>query len=153
MEDDAIEAEQVRDATATGKRQAAVARAARPTPVAKDLAWADVFNRTDLPNAIIEATIGGFMQPEQIELLEPYRERFFADLPRVWADRTMETASSITMGLYPAYLIDDDTIAATDAFLDTDNTATKSPAGRRLLLESRDGVQRAMRARAKDASA
>lgn len=152
MEDDAIEAEQVRDATATGKRQAAVARAARPTPVAKDLAWADVFNRTDLPNAIIEATIGGFMQPEQIELLEPYRERFFADLPRIWADRTMETASSVTVGLYPAYLIDDATIAATDAFLQTENAATTSPAGHRLLLESRDGVLRAMRARAKDSS-
>jgi len=152
MEDDAIEAEQQRDATATGQRQAAVARAARPTAVAKDLAWADVLDRTDLPNALIEATIGGFMQPEQIELLEPYRERFFAELPRVWAERTMETASSITMGLYPVYLIDDATIAATDAFLETQNAATQSPAGRRLLVESRDGVLRAMRARAKDAS-
>ena len=55
LEDDAIEAEQDADDTATGRRQAAVARAARPTAVAKDLAWAEIVERTDVPNAIMEA--------------------------------------------------------------------------------------------------
>jgi aminopeptidase N len=152
LEDDAIEAELAQDDTATGRRQAALARAARPTPVAKELAWADVVDRADLPNAIIEATIAGFMQPEHVELLEPYRARYFADLPRVWESRTMETASTITMGLYPSYVIDEHTIAATDSFLEQHNAATQSPAGKRLIEEGRDGILRAMRTRAKDAS-
>lgn len=152
LEDDVIEAELLRDDTATGRRQAAVARAARPTPVAKELAWADVIDRTDAPNAILEATMAGFMQPEQVELLVPYRDRFFEDLPRVWRERTNETASSITMGLFPTLLIDQGTIDATDAFLATPNAASDSPAGRRLLIESRDGIERSMRARKKDAS-
>lgn len=153
LEDDAIEAEVRRDDTATGRRQAALARAARPTAVAKDLAWAEAIDRTDLPNAIMEATIAGFMQPDHTDLLRPYRDRFFADLPRVWSDRTNETASSITMGLYPALLVDAETVEATNAFLAESNTATQSPAGRRLLIEGRDGVERAMRARKKDANA
>jgi aminopeptidase N len=152
LEDDVIEAELARDDTATGRRQAAVARAARPTPVAKELAWAEVIDRTDAPNAILEATMAGFMQPEQIELLVAYRDRYFEDLPRVWRERTNETASSITMGLFPTLLIEQETIDVTNAFLATSNAASDSPAGRRLLIESRDGIERSMRARKKDAA-
>jgi len=151
-EDDAIEAELERDDTATGRRQAAMARAARPTPVAKDLAWSDVIDRLDLPNAIIEATMAGFMQPDHIDLLTPFRDRYFADIARIWETRTMETASSITVGLFPSYLVEQATVEATDAFLNQVNAVTSSPAGLRLLQENRDGLLRAMRARERDAN-
>ncbi len=149
FEDDRIQLELDSDDTATGRRQAAVARAARPTAVAKDLAWAEIVDRTDLPNAIMDATIGGFVQPDQVDLLRAYRDRYFEVLPRVWSERTMEMAQSITMGLYPMFLVDDETIAATDACLAGDLNS----AARRLVGEGRDGVLRAMRARAKDATA
>jgi aminopeptidase N len=149
FEEDRIQRELDADDTATGRRQAAVARAARPTAVAKELAWAEIIDRTDLPNAIMDATIGGFVQPDQVELLRAYRDRYFEVLPRVWEERTMEMAQSITMGLYPMFLVDDETIAATDAFLSGDlNSAV-----RRLVGEGRDGVLRAARARARDAAA
>ena len=143
-----IEAELASDDTATGRRQAAVARAARPTAVAKELAWADIIDRHDLPNALMNATIGGFVQPDQVDLLRPYRTAYFEVLHRVWRDRTMEMAQDITMSLYPAYLVDEETLSQTDAFLAAPDLA--SPL-RRLLGEGRDGVVRAMRARAKDA--
>ena len=149
FEDDRIQLELDSDDTATGRRQAAVARAARPTAVAKELAWAEIVDRTDLPNAIMDATIGGFVQPDQVDLLRAYRDRYFEVLPRVWAERTMEMAQSITMGLYPMLLVDDETVAATDACLAGDLNS----AARRLVGEGRDGVLRAMRARAKDATA
>ena len=142
-----IEAELASDDTATGRRQAAVARAARPTAVAKELAWADIIDRHDLPNALMNATIGGFVQPDQVDLLRPYRAAYFEVLPRVWRDRTMEMAQDITMSLYPAYLVDEETLSETDAFLAAPDLA--SPL-RRLLGEGRDGVVRAMRARARD---
>jgi len=145
---DAIEAELATDDTATGRRQAAVARAARPTPEAKELAWAEIIERTDLPNAIMEATIGGFVQPDQVDLLRTYRDRYFAVLPEVWASRTMEMAQSITMGLYPMFLIDEETLEATDAFLAQDGL---NSACRRLVGEGRDGIVRAAKARARDA--
>jgi aminopeptidase N len=60
----------------------------------------------------------------------------------------METAQSITMGLYPAFLVDKETLAQTDAFLSGDlNSAL-----RRLVGEGRDGIERALRARAADTS-
>ena len=149
FEEDVIAAELATDDTATGRRQAAVARAARPTAVAKGLAWADIVDRHDLPNALMNATIGGFVQPDQAELLTRYREEYFAVLPRVWRERTMEMAQDITMSLYPAYLVDDETLRQTDAFLATPDLAAPL---RRLLAEGRDGVERAKRARANDAT-
>ncbi len=149
-DEDAIEAEVDRDDTATGRRHAASARAARPTAVAKELAWAEIVDRTDLPNAILSATMGGFVQPGQTDLLVPYRDRYFAELPRIWADRTMEMAQDITTFLYPFLLVDDETIAASDAFLAGPANDLPGPA-RRLVEEGRDGVLRAARARAKDA--
>ncbi len=148
LAEEAIEAELRSDDTATGRRQAAVAFAARPTMVAKELAWADIIERTELPNAILEATIGGFVQPDQVELLVDYRTKYFAALPQVWAKRTMETSQSITMGLYPAFLVDEETLAQTDAFL----TGELNSALRRLVGEGRDGIERALRARAADTS-
>ncbi len=148
LEEDAIERELDSDDTATGRRQAAVARAARPTAAAKDLAWAEIIERADLPNAIMEATIGGFVQPDQVDLLRAFRDRYFEALPAVWEERTMEMAQSITMGLFPALLVEEETLAAADAFLARDGLST---ACRRLVGEGRDGVVRAMAARTKDA--
>jgi len=144
---DAVEAELDTDDTATGRRQAAVARAARPTPEAKELAWADIVERTDLPNAIMDATIGGFVQPGQETLLAAFRDRYFSVLPEVWSARTTEMAQAITMGLYPFLLVEQATLDATDAFLAQDGL---NSACRRLVGEGRDGVVRAMRARATD---
>jgi aminopeptidase N len=149
--DDAIQAELDRDDTATGRRHAASARAARPTAAAKELAWAEIIDRTDLPNAILGATMGGFVHPGQADLLTPYRARYFEALPGIWAARTMEMAQDITTFLYPFLLVDDETIAATDAFLAGPAQGLPAPA-RRLVNEGRDGVLRALRARAKDAT-
>ena len=147
IELDRIEQELERDDTATGRRQAALARAARPSPEAKALAWADAMERSDLPNAMLDATIAGFVQPDQVDLLMPYRDRFFAEVVAAWDRQTMEMGQTIAMGLYPVLLVDEATITATDEFLARDDL---NPALRRLVLEGRDGVLRAMRARSAD---
>ena len=148
VEIDRIEAEVARDDTATGRRQAAVARAARPSPEAKDLAWADAMERHDLPNAILEATIAGFVQPDQVNLLEPFRTRYFDEIVRAWDTSSMEIGQVRATGLYPALLVDDDTLVQSDDFLARDDL---HPSLRRLVTEGRDGVARALRARARDA--
>ena len=101
-----------------------------------------------MPNQQLEATIGGFAQAEQLDELVTYRDAYFAALPRVWQDRTSQTAQSITVGLYPYLLVDEQTLAATDAYLAGDVHS----AARRLVSEGRDGVVRALAARAKDAT-
>ncbi|MFB9467462.1 aminopeptidase N [Streptomyces cinereospinus] len=145
-----IAAEYERDRTAAGERHAATARAARPTPEAKAEAWASVVESDKLPNAVQEAVISGFVQTDQRELLAPYTDQYFAALKSVWDSRSHEMAQQIAVGLYPAVQVVEETLAKTDAWL---SAAEPSAALRRLVSESRAGVERALRAQAADAAA
>jgi aminopeptidase N len=139
-----------RDKTAAGERHAATARAARPTPEAKAEAWASVVESDKLPNAVQEAVIGGFVQTDQRELLAPYTDKYFESVKGVWDSRSHEMAQQIVVGLYPAIQVSEDTSARTDAWL---AAAEPPPALRRLILESRAGIERALKAQAADAAA
>ncbi|MEV6054415.1 aminopeptidase N [Streptomyces sp. NPDC052107] len=145
-----IAAEYERDKTAAGERHAATARAARPTVEAKAEAWASVVDSDKLPNAVQEAVIGGFVQTDQRELLAPYADRYFEVVKGVWDARSHEIAQQIAIGLYPAVQVCEATLAKTDAWL---ATAEPNAALRRLVSESRSGVERALRAQAADAAA
>ncbi|MER5487868.1 aminopeptidase N [Streptomyces sp. NPDC002812] len=146
----AIAAELERDKTAAGERHAATARAARPTAEAKAEAWASVVEGDSLPNAVQEAVIGGFVQTDQRELLAPYTAKYFAAVKEVWETRSHEIAQQIAVGLYPSLQVSAETLAATDAWL---ASAEPNAALRRLVSESRAGVERALRAQAADAAA
>ncbi|MER2134678.1 MAG: aminopeptidase N [Arthrobacter sp.] len=143
-----IAAELERDATATGQLAAAGARAALPSDEAKAAAWEAIVVRSDLPNAAQRAAIGGFSRVHDTALLEPYSQRYFDSLREVWATRTHEIAQQIVVGLYPARLTTQETVDRTDAFLES--LGDEAPALRRLLLENRDGVVRALKAQAAD---
>ena len=142
-----IDAEVELDPTAAGHRQAASSRASRPTKDAKAEAWAAIFDDAELPNAVLSAAISGFQQPQQVDLLSGYVEPFFEAIGGIWESRTTEVAVNITTGMYPSAVVRQETLDRTDAYLrETD----PRPALRRLLLEGRDGVARALRARATD---
>ncbi|GAB2457664.1 aminopeptidase N [Streptomyces incanus] len=145
-----IAGEYERDKTAAGERHAATARAARPTEEAKAEAWASVVESDKLPNAVQEAVIAGFVQTDQRELLAPYTDRYFEALADVWASRSHEMAQQIVVGLYPSIQVSEETLAKTDAWL---ASAEPNAALRRLVSESRAGVERALRAQAADAAA
>lgn len=148
LDEAGIAAELDRDKTAAGERHAASARAARPTPEAKAEAWASVVESDKLPNAIQESVIGGFVQTDQRELLAPYTEKFFSAVKDAWDSRSHEMAQQIAVGLYPSLQVSRSTLDATDAWL---ASASPSAALRRLITESRAGVERALRAQAADA--
>ncbi|GGK46117.1 aminopeptidase N [Streptomyces flaveus] len=144
-----ITAEYERDKTDAGERYATTARAARPTEAAKAEAWASVVESDKLPNAVQEAVIGGFVQTDQRELLAPYTEKFFAAVKDVWESRSHEMAQQIAVGLYPSIQVSQDTLDKTDAWL---ASAEPNAALRRLVSESRSGVERALKAQAADAA-
>ncbi|MEU1025385.1 aminopeptidase N [Streptomyces sp. NPDC005904] len=147
LDEAGIAAELERDKTAAGERHAASARAALPTPEAKAAAWASVVESDSLPNAIQEAVIGGFVQTDQRELLAPYAQKFFDAVKEAWDSRSHEMAQQIAIGLYPSLQVSRATLDATDTWL---TTADPSAALRRLITESRAGVERALRARDAD---
>ncbi|OIJ69407.1 aminopeptidase N [Streptomyces mangrovisoli] len=145
-----IAGEYERDRTAAGERHAATARAARPTAEAKAEAWASVIDSDKLPNAVQEAVIGGFVQTDQRELLAPYAEKYFEVVKDIWDARSHEIAQQIAVGLYPAVQVSRETLDRTDAWL---ADAQPNAALRRLVSESRSGVERALKAQAADAAA
>lgn len=149
-DEEEIAAEYERDRTAAGERHAASARAARPTEEAKAEAWASVVESDKLPNALQEAVIGGFVQTDQLELLAPYTDKYFAAVKGVWDARSHEMAQQIALGLYPALHVTRSTLDATDAWL---ASASPNAALRRLMSESRAGVDRALRAQEADRAA
>ena len=145
--DDAIDAELARDDTASGERQAAAVRAARPTAEAKAAAWAAVVDSDDLPNALQTSTIAGFMEPDHRELVRPFVDRYFDSVGRVWAERTAEMAANIVIGLYPAILVEQSVVDRTSDYLARQNPPA---ALARLLAEGSDGVERALRCQDRD---
>ncbi|MFJ3924016.1 aminopeptidase N [Streptomyces sp. NPDC090022] len=146
-----LDAELARDDTASGKRHQVRCLAARPSEAVKAQAWAAVVESDALSNALVEATIAGMQQPSQRALLAPFTQPYFAVIERLWSERSIQIAMDVVKGLYPMLQDGEATLAATDAWLGEHEQA--APALRRLVVESRDDLARALRAQACDAAA
>ncbi|MBZ6134106.1 aminopeptidase N [Streptomyces olivaceus] len=146
-----LAAELARDDTASGKRHQVRCLASRPSAEVKARAWAQVVESDALSNALVEATIAGFAQASQRELLAPYAEKYFAVIERVWAERSIQIGMDVVRGLFPSLRDSRETLDATDAWLSAHEDA--APALRRLVLEARDDLARALRGQACDAAA
>ncbi|MCV7424191.1 aminopeptidase N [Mycobacterium yunnanensis] len=143
-----IDAEAQRDPTAAGRRNAAAASAARPQAAVKEAAWQQVVEDDTLANITTRAIVTGFVQPGQAALLKPFGEKYFDAILGLWERRSSEVAQTVVIGLYPSSDVSREGLDAADRFLAGD----VPPALRRLVIEGRAGVERALRARAFDAS-
>ena len=145
--EDAIDAELSRDATDAGERHAAGCRAAIPTLAAKRETW-EALTGGKLTIAMFRATIIGFADPDQPELTHPYRPEYFAALAKVWQEWSVAMAQDFVEIGYTLGAVDESTIEATDAYL---ASLPEPPAAlRRLLIEGRDEVVRALRNQSRD---
>jgi aminopeptidase N len=142
-----VEAELGRDRTDAGERYAQGCLAAIPTSEAKAAAWTKI---TDggLPNATFRAVLRGFADPDADELLAPYAAKYYAALARFWQDGASDMAQFFTEVGYPESVVSQEGLAATDDYI---ASANPTPALRRLLLERRDDVARALKCRQRDA--
>jgi aminopeptidase N len=148
--EDAIDAELSRDATDAGERQAAGCRAAIPTLTAKRETW-ETLTDGKLTIAMFRATILGFADPDQPALLHPYRPEYFAALGNVWQEWSSAMAQDFVEHGYLVGAVDETTMEATDAYLATE--PAPPAALRRLLIEGRDEVARALRNQFRDREA
>jgi aminopeptidase N len=147
---DLIRQEKERDPTDRGARHAIGALAARPSSEAKDEAWRTLLEDRSMSEAMLQATMRGFQQPGQDGVLAPYAARYFEALPDVWEGRDLEFVLDFGEELYPRWVVDRSTVEHTDAYLGRDQVP--GPV-RRLLLEGKDRILRAIRARERDAAA
>jgi aminopeptidase N len=144
-----IDAELSRDATDAGERRAATCRAAIPTVEAKRETW-ETITDGKLTIATFRAVLGGFVDPDQPALVEPYRTAYFDVIGDIWRDWSSAMAQDFVSTVYTAAAVSPETISVTDEYIQR----TNPPAAlRRLLIEGRDDVERALRCRARDAAA
>ncbi|MFP5219950.1 MAG: aminopeptidase N [Actinomycetes bacterium] len=141
--DDELAAEEQRDATSAGRLAALTARAARPTPVDKDEAWEAATGGAGLSSHEAQALATGLWQPLQADLTRPLVPRYVDAVPRLWADRTPAVATALTRLLFPWSLPEPEVLDVVDRLLDVD----LPPAGRRVVVEQRHELARALHVR------
>ena len=100
--------------------------------------------------ATFRAVLSGFADPDQPELVNPYREKYFAVAGDVWRNWSSAMAQDFVSGVYAVCPISPETVEVTDAYL---ADAEPPAALRRLLSEGRDDVLRALRCQARDRQA
>ena len=138
-----VERELAADRTQSGELHARAALAALPDPAAKRRAW-DALVGGEVTNAQVRAVAGGFWQHGQDELLRPYVQPYVDGVPGLWARLSPALAGSLTSRLFPGTLVSADVLEATGGLLARDDLP---PAARRIVLECRDDLRRALHAR------
>lgn len=139
-----------KDDTAKGKASWHTARAARPSAEAKNEAFTAATSAT-LSNVQQGAVISGFNISHDQSLLNGFTEPYFGLLVKAWESYSHEMAKQIVLGFYPSSAVSQKTVDLTDEFLS--GLGEKHPAMRRLLIECRADVLRALAAQSTDAKA
>lgn len=139
---DEVAAELEADDTGSGRTAARRALSSRPDPEVRAAAWDTAWNDDSLSNDHLDAVIGGFRAGGRRDLIERFDAEYFERIGDVWATRSIELAQRLVVGLFPA----SPTLDAVDAWL-ADNGAAPA-ALRRIVIEQRDHLARALRVRA-----
>ncbi|WP_326965090.1 aminopeptidase N [Arthrobacter sp. PL16] len=146
-----LEAERTADATASGRVGFTLASAAIPDAWIKKATWEEAVHGTRLSNELLSAAIEGFMLGSR-NLIGQYEEPYFRAIRGVWATRGIEMAGRIVRGLYPGRQdldgepADHPVVVRTDDWLHAN--ADAPAALRRIILEERDHLVRALTAQA-----
>ncbi|GHF31381.1 aminopeptidase N [Streptomyces morookaense] len=139
-----IDAELARDPSATGHEGAARCRAALPDQAAKEAAWEAMFATDDLSNYLFTATAQGFWQPEQLDLVRPFRARYYPAAVALAARRGAALAEAAGRHAFPLTLVEEETVRLGEECL---RVADPAPALRRKLVDQLDDLRRALRIR------
>lgn len=137
-----IAAERASDDTAAGRTAEIRALASRPDASTRAAAWEAAWNDLSLSNDHLDATIAGFRAGGRRDLIAGFDAQYFERIRGVWAERSIELAQRLVLGLFPAT----DSTDAVDAWLEQNTDAPG--ALRRLVIESRDDLARDLRVRA-----
>jgi len=148
MDKAALSAELLKDNTLTGQLSHATCLAALPTAAAKEETWNSITTE-EISTSLREAKLAGFMRPLHRPLLAAYVDPYFDLLLETWGKKSYEVASKFVSGMYPIYITNQMTLDKTINWLAT--TGKDGQAGlRRLVSESRDSLERALKVQEKD---
>ncbi|MFI5938578.1 aminopeptidase N [Actinoplanes sp. NPDC051494] len=141
---DEIEARFEADRSASGEQWATRCRAALPDADAKARAWDYLINDPDASNRLLEATAQGFWHAEQLELVAPYTERYFTEVPQMLARRGGMSGERVAVTAYPSVVVSERTRQlAADLMASPDVSSIMH----RVVTDGDDDVRRALVAR------
>ena len=145
-----IHAEETRDRTTTGRERAAEARAAIPTPEAKEATWRALIDDSSMPNETQVRVLRGLTSVERRpDLLVPFVSQYVEAIDSLWSSRTFHMAENLLTGLWSCATVGldgTDPAAALEGWLESHSQA---PAAlRRIVRENLDDTRRVARAQA-----
>ncbi len=143
--DERVATERERDPSDRGQRAMLRCETSHADLVVKEAAWERFHGEGYGSLHLTGAAMGGFHWWSQRDLLAPYIERYFEQLPRIFEERDNEFASTYFSGLWPGYAVD-------RTHLDRANTLLGSigdrlPVLQRRLREAIDDLERAIKCR------
>ena len=96
-----VEALLARDPDPDAGVRALAVRTARPQTEAKDEAWAELFEKRNIPGGpMLGAMIRAFWQPQQADVLLPFADRFLDEIPAL-AGGGMLAVFGLMFGMFP----------------------------------------------------
>jgi aminopeptidase N len=103
--------------TAVARVRHAAARASLPDAEAKAWAWSCFTGETDVPNYELEAVGRGFWRGGQAELVDPYVDRYFTDLPETVKVRSGWVLAEAVEDFFPRTSMTAGTLARAEALI------------------------------------
>ena len=148
-----IHAEEARDRTTTGRERTAEARAAIPTPEAKEATWRALVDDASMPNETQVRVLRGLTSVERRpDLLVPFVSKYVEAIDSLWSSRTFHMAENLLTGLWSCATVGldgADPAAALEGWLESH---AQAPAAlRRIVRENLDDTRRVARAQAAEA--
>ena len=144
LSENEIELAESADRSLAGTLAALGVRAVRPTPAAKEQAWATLRDDTRLSNHAALAVAGGFWVAPDAELVRPYVEQVGDLLVGLSARMGDDALSRVVAAIHPTRLVDDATAAASTALVGRPDL---TPGVRRALVDADHVLQEALASR------
>jgi aminopeptidase N len=140
-----IDAELELDPSDQGHRSALACRAAIPDAVHKAEAWRLLAESDQLGFDDLMVVLPGFNQGDHARLLAPYAAEYFARMPAIWASRGDGVGALLGKALFPYSAASPELLSRVGEFL---AGPAVEPGLARVVIECRDVVEKALRARA-----
>nr|NCW96842.1 aminopeptidase N [Actinomycetota bacterium] len=144
-----IDAELQRDNTLTGQLARERCLAAQPNLEAKEQAFKTATENFEISNWMRLSAIQGFARPLHRDFHAKFIDRYLGLILDIYNTKSYEDSSNIIDLLFPSYVVSNETLAKTDAWL-TSTGKDAHPTLRRHVLEAKDSLVRALKVQAVD---
>jgi aminopeptidase N len=141
---DEIAAERRRDPSSQGSLAALSCSASIPDPEVKEGLWQTLMSDETLSNYELFALADSFFRPDQMEMLQPYVPRYFAELPAMPKSRTGFMAERFTESLFPRYAVSQQTVDLAERLIADESVSQQI---RRPVADLSDDMARALSSR------